>query len=222
MSRTEQQVGTTPAAPGRFITVEGAEGSGKSTNIDFLRELLEARGIVVHATREPGGTPLAEEVRALLLASRNDELVDALAETLLMFAARAQHLATSIRPALAAGRWVLCDRFTDSTFAYQGGGRGVSRSLLQQLAEAVHGDCWPYRTFYLDAPFAVGSRRLAGRERDRFEREDAAFFDRVRAVFRERAARLPRIVEIDATRPLAAVQRDLRLAVDELLAPAAP
>ena len=219
MNPAEQSVCAKPEASGRFITVEGAEGSGKSTNIAFLSQLLEARGIMVHTTREPGGTPLAEEIRALLLAPRL-EPVDALSETLLVFAARAQHLAGSVRPALAAGDWVLCDRFTDSTFAYQGGGRGVSQRLLQRLADLVHPDCWPDKTFYLDAPFAVAERRLADRARDRFEQENAAFFERVRDVFRERAARLPRIVEIDATRPLAAVQRDLRLAVDELLVPA--
>ena len=202
---------------GRFITVEGAEGVGKSTNIAFAQRLLEARGVDVVATREPGGTCLAEEVRQLLLAPRS-EAVDAVAETLLVFAARAQHLAVRVEPALAAGSWVLCDRFTDSTFAYQGGGRGVSEGLLAQLAEQVHGGRWPDLTLYLDAPFAVGAGRLADRPRDRIEQEGAAFFERVRAVFRQRARQLPRIALVDADRPLAAVQQDLARTIDAALA----
>lgn len=182
----------------------------------FLQRLLEARGVDVVPTREPGGTCLAEEVRALLLAPRS-ERVDALAETLLIFAARAQHLAVGIEPALAAGKWVLCDRFTDSTFAYQGGGRGVPEDLLAQLAEQVHGSRWPDLTLYLDAPFETGAGRTGGRVRDRIEQEDSAFFERVREVFRRRAAGLPRITLVDADRPLAAVQRDLARAIDAAL-----
>ena len=201
---------------GRFITVEGAEGAGKSTNVAFIERLLQARGIVVRTTREPGGTPLAEEIRQLLLAPR-EEAVDAAAETLLMFAARAQHLATCIEPALAAGNWVLCDRFTDSTFAYQGGGRGVDEAWLAALAERVHGDRWPDLTLYLDAPAAVGVERLGDGAPDRFEAEGTAFLERARAVFRKRAVRLPRIVEVDANRPLGEVQADLAAAIERAL-----
>lgn len=201
---------------GRFITVEGAEGAGKSTNVAFIERLLQAHGIVVRTTREPGGTPLAEEIRRLLLAPR-EEAVDAAAETLLMFAARAQHLATSIEPALAAGDWVLCDRFTDSTFAYQGGGRGVDEAWLAALAERVHGHCWPDLTLYLDAPAAVGVQRLGDGALDRFEAEGTGFLGRARAVFRKRAACLPRIVEVDANRPLGEVQAELAAAIERAL-----
>ena len=201
---------------GRFITVEGAEGAGKSTNVAFIERLLEARGMVVEATREPGGTPLAEQIRRLLVTPRK-EAVDATAETLLIFAARAQHLAACIEPALAAGRWVLCDRFTDSTFAYQGGGRGVDEAWIEQLADRVHGDRWPDLTLYLDAPPAVGVERLGGRALDRFEAEGTAFLGRARATFRRRAAGLPRIVEVDANRPLAEVQADLAAAIERAL-----
>ena len=201
---------------GRFITVEGAEGAGKSTNVAFIERLLQSRGVVVHATREPGGTPLAEEIRRLLVTPR-EEAVDATAETLLIFAARAQHLAACVEPALAAGRWVLCDRFTDSTFAYQGGGRGVDEAWLEHLADRVHGHRWPDLTLYLDAPPTVGVQRLGGRPLDRFEAEGTAFLGRARATFRRRAARLPRIVEVDANRALAEVQADLTTAVERAL-----
>ena len=193
---------------GRFITIEGGEGAGKSTNADFVVEFIKDRGRDAVATREPGGTPLAEEVRSILLAGR-DEAVDPLTETLLIFAARTQHLATVIEPNLDAGRWVVCERFTDSTFAYQAGGRGVDRGVVEQLAELVHGDRWPDLTLYLDVPVAVASPRLAGRGLDRFEREDRAFFERARAIYMERADAYDRIVSIDASRELAAVQQDI-------------
>ena len=201
---------------GRFITVEGAEGAGKSTNVAFIAQLLQGRGVDVRTTREPGGTPLAEHIRQLLLAPR-EETVHAATETLLIFAARAQHLAAHIEPTLAAGSWVLCDRFTDSTFAYQGGGRGVDEGWIEQLAERVHGRLWPDLTLYLDAPPAVGVQRLGGRAPDRFEAEGEAFLGRARAVFRKRAAHLPRIVEVDANRPLAEVQADLEAIIERSL-----
>ena len=201
---------------GRFITLEGAEGVGKSTSLDFVHRFLAQRGIDALITREPGGTPLAEEIRRMLLAPR-DESVDAVAETLLIFAARAQHFATVIEPALQSGRWVLCDRFTDSTFAYQGGGRGVPVALLEALAMQVHGNCWPHLTLYLDTPTAVALARIAGRDLDRFEREPAGFFERTRAVFRQRAQEQERIVEIDASQVRSRVRSDIERALDRFL-----
>ena len=202
---------------GRFITLEGTDGVGKSTCSDVVHRFLAQRGIDALVTREPGGTPLGEEIRGVLLAGR-DEPVDAIAETLMMFSARAQHVAALISPALASGRWVVCDRFTDSTFAYQGGGRGVSVALLETLAEAVHGDCWPHLTLYLDAPVAVARARIAGRASDRIDGQPAPFFERARAVFRQRAREQERIVEIDASQALGQVQRDIEGALECFLA----
>ena len=204
-------------SPGRFITLEGGEGVGKTTNLALIADILEDRGLTVLVTREPGGTPLAEDIRAMLLASR-DEAMAPLAETLLVFAARAQHMANVIEPALAAGRWVLCDRFTDSTFAYQAGGRALGSAVVEQLAAVVHGHRWPDLTLYLDAPIETAMARIADRESDRFEREPPAFFERARAVYRERAERIDRIVEIDASRPLDAVRADVAATLDRFLA----
>lgn len=202
---------------GRFITLEGGEGVGKTTNLTLIADILARHGHDVLATREPGGTPLAEEIREVLLAHR-DERVTPLAEALLVFAARAQHVHTVIEPALAEGRWVLCDRFTDSTFAYQAGGRGLESAVVEQLAAWVHGARWPDLTLYLDAPVDTAMARIAGREQDRFEGERRAFFDRVRAVYRQRARSEGRVVEIDASRPLADVSADVTAAVDRFLA----
>ena len=202
---------------GRFITLEGGEGVGKTTNLAHVAELIERRGHDVLVTREPGGTPLAEEVREILLA-RRDEPVAPLAEALLVFAARARHMATVIEPALAEGRWVLCDRFTDSTFAYQGGGRGLDAGIVDQLANLVHADRWPDLTLYLDAPVSAGMARIADRDQDRFEGGGEAFFQRVRAVFRERAAHDDRIVTIDADRPLDEVRADVTAVIERFFA----
>ena len=202
---------------GRFITLEGGEGVGKTTNLTLIRDLLERHGHDVLVTREPGGTPLAEEIRDLLLGSRDEAMVP-LAEALLMFAARAQHVETVIEPALGAGRWVLCDRFTDSTFAYQAGGRGLAMEVIEHLAELVHGTQWPDLTLYLDAPVGTALGRIADRDKDRFEGENVAFFESVREVFRQRAARHARIVEIDASRALEHVHLDVAAAVDDFLA----
>ncbi|HET9736423.1 MAG TPA: dTMP kinase [Burkholderiales bacterium] len=163
---------------GRFITLEGVDGAGKSTHVAWIAEQLRARGRSVHVTREPGGTPLAEKLRALILA----EPMDALTETLLLFAARDDHVRTVIAPALAAGTWVLCDRFTDATFAYQGGGKGVPAELIAHLAQVSHNGLMPDLTLVFDCPYEVSRERLGrtGRAPDRFEREDHAFFDRVR------------------------------------------
>ena len=202
---------------GRFITLEGGEGVGKTTNLALIRDILARHGHDVLTTREPGGTPLAEEIREVLLR-RRDEQVTPLAEALLVFAARAQHVHTVIEPALAEGRWVLCDRFTDSTFAYQAGGRGLESATVEQLAAWVHGARWPDLTLYLDAPVAKAMARIADRDQDRFEGERRAFFDRVRAVYRQRARSEGRVVEIDASRPLADVSADVTAALDRFLA----
>lgn len=199
---------------GRFVTIEGGEGAGKSTNLARVVACLEARGLEVEVTREPGGTPLAEEIRALLLEPRAETLAP-LTELLMMFAARAQHLAERIEPALAAGRWVVCDRFTDATFAYQGGGRELGAAPIETLAGLVHAGRWPDLTIYLDLPPEQGlSRALERGEPDRIERESRAFFDRVRAVYLERARAQPeRFAVIDASRRLEAVQADVTAAL---------
>lgn len=203
---------------GRFITLEGTEGAGKSTNLDFIRAYLESRGIVVLVTREPGGTPLAEEIRELVLSPR-EEAVDALTETLLIFAARAQHLGAVIRPALEEGRWVLCDRFTDATHAYQGGGRGLPKAQIDLLATLVQEGFEPDVTIYLDLPVAVGLERIRERDtEDRFEAERPGFFERVRNAYLEIAAQQPqRVKVVDASRPLAEVQGAIAAHLDACL-----
>ena len=204
---------------GRFITLEGGEGVGKSSNLAFIRHYLEAAGKAVIVTREPGGTSLGEQVRALLLDHRFDGM-SADAELLLMFAARAEHLAQVIRPALAAGKWVLCDRFTDATYAYQGGGRGIAAERIAALEDWVQGGLRPDLTLLLDAPVAVGMARAGRRagDADRFEREHMAFFERVRQTYLDLARRFPeRYRIIDAAQALAAVQEQLGRQLDELL-----
>jgi dTMP kinase len=190
--------------PAKFITLEGIEGAGKTTVAAALTQALRARGITVHATREPGGTPVAERVRAVVL-DRGEEHISATAETLLMFGARQIHIDNLIRPALTRGEWVLCDRFTDATHAYQGGGRGVDRQLIERLAQAVHGDLQPDCTLLLDVPVRVGLERMQARRGavDRFEIESAPFFDRVRNRYLELARTWPnRFRVIDATAKL--------------------
>ncbi|MDR2306005.1 MAG: dTMP kinase [Paucimonas sp.] len=199
---------------GLFITLEGPEGAGKSTNREYLAARLREQGVDVVMTREPGGTPLAERIRELLLAP-SDELMAADTELLLMFAARAQHLAEVIRPALARGAVVLCDRFTDATYAYQGGGRGLSVERIAILESFVQGELRPDLTLVFDLPVEVGLARAAARGRlDRFEQEGQAFFEAVRQAYLQRAARQPqRYSLLDAAQPLAAVQ----LAIDALV-----
>ena len=199
---------------GRFITVEGGEGAGKSTNLAAIVSELEARGIDVEVTREPGGTPLAEEIRTLLLEPRTETLASQ-TELLLMFAARAQHLAERIEPALAAGRWVLCDRFTDATFAYQGAGRALGETMIRTLADLVHPHRWPDLTVYLDLSPEAGLARARQRGTpDRIERESNLFFQRVRAAYVARAQAEPeRFAVIDASRSLEAVQADVATAL---------
>jgi dTMP kinase len=207
--------------PAQFITLEGIEGAGKSTIATALQSELERRRCPVLLTREPGGTPLAEALRALLLRP-GAERITPTTETLLMFAARALHLDNAIRPALAAGRWVICDRFTDASYAYQGAGRGVSAALLDQLAAAVHSDLWPARTLLLDLPVAAGLARVRARGggADRFERESGDFFERVRRGYLERARQDPRrLVVVDAQPAFAQVLAAAMAAIADLLPP---
>ncbi len=190
--------------PARFITLEGIEGAGKTTVAERITQALRARGITVHATREPGGTKVAEGIRSLVL-NRGEEHISATAETLLMFGARQVHIDNLIRPALTRGEWVLCDRFTDATHAYQGGGRGVDRRLIEQLAHVVHGDLMPDCTILLDVPVRVGLERMQARRGvvDRFEIESAQFFERVRNRYLELASASPaRFRVVDATAKL--------------------
>tara|TARA_R110001583_G_scaffold17766_7_gene71672 strand:+ start:448 stop:1083 length:636 start_codon:yes stop_codon:yes gene_type:complete len=201
---------------GKFITIEGGEGVGKSTNIEYLRSLLRLQQIDFVETREPGGTPLAEQIRTLLLVER-EEPVSSDCELLLMFAARAQHLSQVIVPALSAGRWVLCDRFTDATFAYQGGGRNLDRARILQLEQLVQGDLRPDLTLLLDVPVDVGMARARQRgDLDRFEQEQLAFFERVRSAYLERANAEPgRFRIIDAAKPLVDVQQQISQVMQE-------
>jgi len=197
---------------GKLITLEGVDGSGKSTHSAFVEALLRGRGHRVLRTREPGGTPLAEALRRLVLETP----MDAVCEVLLMFAARADHVRQVIRPALEAGTWVVCDRFTDATLAYQGGGKGVPAGLIGTLAEAAHPGLWPDMTLVFDCPFEVASARLAGlgRTMDRFEREDRGFFERVRSTYLEVSSREPaRMRLIDASKSL----EEVKLKVEECI-----
>jgi dTMP kinase len=192
------------AIPGRFLTIEGIEGVGKSTQVTRLSTALNERGIAHAVTREPGGTPLAERIRAVLLDNVQGETMPPTAELLLMFAARSVHLANLVEPTLRAGRWVVCDRFIDATYAYQGGGRRLSAGTIGQLETLVLGTRRPDLTLLLDAPVeqALGRarQRNAGAAADRFESERAEFFERVRDAYRARAAAEPgRISVVDAS-----------------------
>jgi dTMP kinase len=205
---------------GRFITLEGIDGAGKSTHVQWIAERLEATGHSIVTTREPGGTPLGEALRSLIL--REPMTHDS--EALLMFATRREHLDRVIRPALSRGDWVLCDRFTDATYAYQGGGHGVDRTRIRELEQWIHGDCQPDLTLLFDVPTGVSRARLdraeaEGRALDKFEREAGAFFERVRNAYLERARDDPRRFRvIDSTRPL----EDVRAAIDVHLASLGP
>jgi dTMP kinase len=196
---------------GRFITIEGIEGVGKSTNVAFIEAQCRAAGHTVLVTREPGGTPMAERIRELILATPGEGLSD-MGELLLMFAARAEHLASLIRPALERGETVICDRFTDATFAYQGGGRGIDINLINKLQNIVQGDLRPDLTLLLDVPLEVSAQRIASRGEavDRFEQERAEFFGRVRSAYLEIAAQAPeRVRVVDASQPLTEVQAEI-------------
>lgn len=204
-------------ARARFITLEGIEGVGKSSHVRTLVDALGRTGRQVLATREPGGTPVADRVRAILLDPDGPGPAPD-TELLLVFAARCEHLATVVRPALERGQWVICDRFTDATYAYQGGGRGLAPERIALLEDWVQGPLRPDRTVLLDAPVETALRRAQGRApADRFERETAAFFERARAVYLERAAAEPeRFRVVDAARPIEAVRADVLAAVDDL------
>jgi dTMP kinase len=201
-----------------FISLEGIEGVGKSTNLAFVAATVRGAGFDAITTREPGGTPFGERVREWILNGDHGQL-SAEIETLLMFAARARHLEQVIRPALAAGRWVVCDRFTDATYAYQGGGRGASRTLLDNLKHEIQRGLEPDLTLLLDAPPDVGRTRISARTPDHFEREQQSFFERVRATYLDLAARHPQRVKlIDATQGLEQVQRQIAAEIGGLVA----
>lgn len=195
---------------GFFITVEGIEGVGKTTNIQFISDWLKQHEISFVASREPGGTPFAEEIREVLLQPREESVCDT-SELLLMFAARAQHLETLIKPALERGEWVLCDRFTDATYAYQGGGRGLSVDMISQLETLVQEDFRPDAVILLDVPVEIGLGRASARgELDRIENEKAEFFEAVRQMYLQRAKQHPeRYHIVDASQDLAGVQAQL-------------
>lgn len=195
---------------GLFITLEGVEGVGKTTNLEYIERWLAARQIPVVVTREPGGTPIGEKIRALLLDDQAGP-IDPVTELMLVFAARAQHLNEVVKPALKAGNWVLCDRFTDATYAYQGGGRRLPASLIGKLEVLVQDGFQPDKTFYLDLDVAIGLQRAASRSAaDRFEKENRAFFEDVRAAYWRRINENPERFEvIDASPPLPEVQAQI-------------
>jgi dTMP kinase len=204
---------------GLFITMEGGEGVGKTTNMALLESHLAEQGVELVVTREPGGTLLGEDIRQLLLQPR-EESVDSMSELLLIFAARAQHIGERIEPALAAGKWVLCDRFTDATYAYQSGGRGLDAAAVRTLENLVQGQLRPDYTLLLDAPVGTGMARARDRgELDRFEQEQIDFFEKVRTTYLQLARESSgRFRVIDASQPLEAVQKQLLKVCKELLA----
>jgi dTMP kinase len=204
---------------GKFITLEGGEGVGKTTNVPFIKTFLEKQNISLIVTREPGGTRIAEKIRELLIQP-NEETLTVTAEILLMFAARAQHLEHIIKPALAKGQWVLCDRFTDATYAYQSGGRNMPRESVSWLETFVQGELQPDLTLLLDAPVKTGMARAKSRagQMDRFESEHLQFFNKVQEVYLKRAEQYPeRIKIINADQSLNKVQSALIDALSSLL-----
>jgi dTMP kinase len=205
---------TASYSAGRFITIEGIEGVGKTTNLNFVADYFRARGAKVVVTREPGGTEMGERIRDLILATPGEGLSN-LGELLLMFAARAEHLSGLIRPALARGETVVCDRFSDATFAYQGGGRGLDMGIITALRDIVQGTLRPDLTLLLDASTDVSVERIVGRDwQDRFEQERGEFFSRVRQAYLAIAAQEPQRVRlIDASKPLDEVQLQISAAL---------
>jgi dTMP kinase len=203
---------------GRFITIEGIEGVGKSSNIEVLVRHIENAGYEVLTTREPGGTPLAEDIRDLLM-HRGDEPIPEIAELLMMFAARSLNVNNNIRPALTAGQWVVCDRFSDSSRAYQSGGRGLPMEMVNQLVEWVHGDLRPDLTILLDAPVELGLARAGNRSKpDRIEQEKSEFFARVRECYLQlAAAEQDRFVVLDTERELPEVQTEVIALAQQLI-----
>ncbi|MFT6275330.1 MAG: dTMP kinase [Halioglobus sp.] len=206
------------ASRGLFLTVEGGEGVGKSTNITYIADYLKQHGVELVVTREPGGTALAEDIRGILLAVREEPVIE-LTELMLIFAARAQHIATVIEPALSAGKWVLCDRFTDATYAYQCGGRMMNVASVRQLEQFVQGELRPDYTLLLDAPIETGMARASARGAlDRFESEDLAFFQRVRDAYLQLAQESSgRYHVVDASLPLQEVQGTMNKICLELM-----
>ncbi|BFM07160.1 dTMP kinase [Halioxenophilus aromaticivorans] len=203
--------------PGKFVTFEGVEGGGKSSNIAAVKTFLEAQGKQVVTTREPGGTPLAEEIRTTLLRPR-DEPVDEMAELLLVFAARAQHFNTFIKPALAKGTWVLCDRFTDATYAYQGAGRGLSVDTIATLETLVQGDVRPDLTLLFDLDVGLGLERARGRGAlDRFEQQEQVFFERIRTLYLQRAHTESYYRLVDASASIETVRADVQTIITQFL-----
>lgn len=200
---------------GCFITLEGLDGAGKSTHVQWLVEQLQQRGLPVVSTREPGGTALGEQLRQLVLT----QPMGLKTETLLMFAGRCEHVETVIKPALDAGKWVVCDRFTDATYAYQGGGRQLGASRISALEQWVHADLQPDRSWLFDVPLAVARERLGrSRQLDRFEQEGDAFFERTRQAYHEQARKHPeRLRIIDSSVSIDAVRHSLGLQIDELV-----
>lgn len=203
---------------GRFITLEGIEGVGKSTHLKFIQQYLAAADIPHIITREPGGTPIAEAIRNVLL-TRHEEIIMPEAELLLLFAGRAQHIAHVIQPALDAGKWVVCDRFTDTSYAYQGGGRGVDKNHIAALEKWIQGDLQPDPVLLFDAPVEIALRRIQGRKKlDRFEAEKEEFFQRARRAYLERARQFPqRYKVLDANMPITKVKHDIKTILDELV-----
>ncbi len=201
---------------GKFITVEGIEGVGKSTVVPYIKSLIEDAGFNVCVTREPGGTELAEAIRRILLSGWKEGL-SAQTELLLMFASRAQHTSVVIEPNLESGNWVICERFTDASFAYQGGGRNIHFEYIESLAKLVHEKTWPDLTLYLDMDVTGSVSRTRDRIKDRIEQEDVEFFNRVRNVYLDLASQESRIVAIDASQSLGNVQGAISSALLELL-----
>jgi dTMP kinase len=200
---------------GKFLTLEGVDGAGKSTHLQFIADFVASRGRHAIITREPGGTDLAERLREAILTQPMAPEV----ETLLIFAARADHVARVIRPALEAGSWVICDRFSDATVAYQGAGNGVPAQLIDSLAAIAHPGLVPDRTLVFDCPYETAAKRLAasGKKLDRFERGDRAFFERVRGAYLARAKAEPaRVRVIDATAPIAEIRKTLERSLSDL------
>jgi dTMP kinase len=203
---------------GRFITLEGIEGVGKSTQLTFIKNYLTQHKQSIVVTREPGGTPVAEAVRHLVL-KQHEEQITPEAELLMLFAGRAQHIAHVVRPALLAGKWVICDRFTDATYAYQGAGRKMSLTQIATLEKWVQKKLQPDCTLLLDAPVKIAMKRIKRRGKaDRIEAEQAAFFERVRAAYLARAKQFPkRYKVINAAAPLLKVQKQIKLILDDFL-----
>jgi dTMP kinase len=198
---------------GKFLTLEGVDGAGKSTHQNFIADFVAARAPHVIVTREPGGTALAERLREAILATPMAPEV----ETLLIYAARADHVARVIRPALDAGTWVVCDRFSDATLAYQGAGKGVPADLIERLAAAAHPGLMPDRTLVFDCSYEISRKRLEGKPLDRFEREDRAFFERVRTAYLERARAEPaRVRVIDASAAVPEIRKALERNLSDL------